>query len=53
VGRERSPDPPVYAQEFGKSLPQAEVFMIPRCGHEPAWNKFDMLRDKVGVFLAA
>lgn len=45
--------PPVYAQEFGKSLPQADVFMIPRCGHEPPLEQFDILRDKVGTFLAA
>ena len=45
--------PPVYAQEFGKSLPHADVFMIPRCGHEPPLEQFELLREKVTNFLAA
>ena len=45
--------PPVYAHEFGKSLPQADVFMIPRCGHEPPLEQFDLLRERVGACLAA
>ena len=45
--------PPVYAQEFGKALPDSEVFMLPRCGHEPPLEQMEMLRDKVLGFLAA
>ncbi len=45
--------PPVYAQEFGRSLARAEVCMIPRCGHEPPLEQFDVLKDRVGRFLAA
>jgi len=45
--------PPAYAQEFGRALPNAEVFMIPRCGHEPPLEQLDALRTKVTQFLAA
>lgn len=44
--------PPAYAQEFGKSLPHGEVFMIPRCGHEPPLEQLEILHDKVTHFLA-
>jgi pimeloyl-ACP methyl ester carboxylesterase len=45
--------PPVYAEEFGRSLPAADVFMLPRCGHEPPLEQCEMLQDRVGSFLAA
>ena len=45
--------PPVYAQEFGRSLIDSEVFMLPRCGHEPPLEQMEMLHDKVSGFLAA
>ena len=45
--------PTVYAQEFGRALPQAEVHMLARCGHEPPLEQMELLRDKVTSFLAA
>ncbi|MBI2800613.1 MAG: alpha/beta hydrolase [Gammaproteobacteria bacterium] len=45
--------PPVYAQEFGKALANAEVVMLPQCGHEPPLEQCAMLTKRVGDFLAA
>ena len=45
--------PPVYADEFGKALPEADVFMIPRCGHEPPLEQMEVLKERVDTFLAA
>ena len=45
--------PPAYAQIFGDALPEAEVFMIPQCGHEPPLEQTEVLSEKVGRFLAA
>lgn len=45
--------PPVYAQEFGRSIAGAEVFMIPQCGHEPPLEQPDRLGNRVRPFLAA
>ena len=45
--------PPVYAEEFGKALPTADVFMIPQCGHEPPLEQCELLQQRVGSFLAA
>ncbi|MCZ6772612.1 MAG: alpha/beta hydrolase [Proteobacteria bacterium] len=45
--------PPVYSEEFGKALPEADVFMIPQCGHEPALEQCELLQERVGSFLAA
>ncbi len=45
--------PPVYAQEFGKAITNAEVVMLPQCGHEPPLEQCVMLTKRVGDFLAA
>lgn len=45
--------PPVYAQEFGRALPDAEVCMLPRCGHEPPLEQRALLSERVLGFLAA
>ncbi len=45
--------PPVYASEFGKALPEADVFMIPQCGHEPPLEQMEVLKARVDTFLAA
>ena len=44
---------PAYADEFGRQLQTAEVFMIPQCGHEPPLEQREKLATKVGSFLAA
>lgn len=45
--------PPAYAQEFGRSLPTAEVCMLPQCGHEPPLEQRERLTERVETFLAA
>ncbi len=45
--------PPVYAEEFGRSIKGASVFMIPQCGHEPPLEQLDVLNGRVDMFLAA
>lgn len=45
--------PPVYAEEFGRRLPVAEVHMLPKCGHEPPLEQCEALSERVGTFLAA
>ncbi|MSR13587.1 MAG: alpha/beta hydrolase [Gammaproteobacteria bacterium] len=43
--------PTVYAQEFGKALNNAEVMMLPQCGHEPPLEQCEILTAKVREFL--
>ena len=43
--------PPVYAEEFGNALSDAEVFMIPECGHVPPLEQFEALSERVEAFL--
>lgn len=43
--------PPAYAEEFGRRLANAEVFMIPACGHEPPLEQTEILSERVGAFL--
>jgi len=42
-----------YTQEFGNSLANSEVFIIPQCGHEPPLEQLEILTTKVGALLAA
>jgi pimeloyl-ACP methyl ester carboxylesterase len=42
--------PPVYAEEFGRAIANAEVAMLPRCGHEPPLEQRDELLRKVETF---
>ncbi|MGH8598106.1 MAG: alpha/beta fold hydrolase, partial [Gammaproteobacteria bacterium] len=43
--------PIAYAQEFSRALSNAEVLMLPRCGHEPPLEQCEMLTDRVREFL--
>lgn len=45
--------PPVYANEFRRALRDAEVCMIPECGHDPLLEQCEIVSEKVGAFLAA
>ncbi|MEM7541115.1 MAG: alpha/beta hydrolase [Pseudomonadota bacterium] len=45
--------PPVYAEEFSNKLPNAEVALFPKCGHEPPLEACEELTEKVESFLAA
>ncbi len=45
--------PPAYAEEFARAIADAEVFMIPQCGHEPPLEQRGRLAERVGTFLAA
>jgi len=45
--------PPVYAEEFCNSLPDAEILMLPKCGHEPPLEQTEVLGDQVSRFLAS
>jgi pimeloyl-ACP methyl ester carboxylesterase len=45
--------PPVYAGEFGRAIDDAEICMLPACGHEPPLEQLELLQQKVGRFLAA
>ncbi len=45
--------PPAYARIFADSLKQAEVCMIPNCGHVPPLEQLDTLTSAVSKFLAA
>ena len=43
--------PPAYAEVFANSIKQAEVCMIPDCGHVPPLEQLDALNSAVGKFL--
>ncbi|MCY4360760.1 MAG: alpha/beta fold hydrolase [Gammaproteobacteria bacterium] len=43
--------PPAYASIFGASINQAEVCMIPDCGHVPPLEQLDALNSAVNQFL--
>ena len=43
--------PPVYAEEFGNAIADAEIFMIPECGHVPPLEQFEALSERVEAFL--
>ena len=43
--------PPAYADIFASSIKQAEVCMIPNCGHVPPLEQLDALNSAVGKFL--
>lgn len=45
--------PPVYATEFAQVLKDAEVCMLPQCGHEPPLEQRPALAARVQSFLAA
>ena len=45
--------PTAYADEFGKAIPNADVFWLPECGHEPPLEQMEALRERVGVFFAS
>ena len=42
--------PPVYAQMFSKAINNAEVFMSPKCGHEPPLEQCEALTARVLAF---
>ena len=44
--------PPAYAGIFASSIKQAEVFMIPDCGHVPPLEQLAALNSAVDQFLA-
>lgn len=43
--------PPVYAEEFGRALNDSEIYMIPKCGHEPPLEQKALLFNKVHPFI--
>lgn len=45
--------PPVYAEEFRRSIANAEVAMLPKCGHEPPLEQCEMLLSRVRTFFDA
>ena len=45
--------PPVYAEEFRKSLGNAQILMLPKCGHEPPLEQCETLLTKVEEFFGA
>lgn len=45
--------PPAYAESFGNAIENAEVFMLPQCGHEPPLEQREKLTARVSEFLAA
>ena len=44
--------PPIYAQDFSKALGNAEILMLPKCGHEPPLEQCETLLTKVREFFA-
>jgi len=45
--------PPVYAEEFGQALRQAEILRLPACGHEPPLEQCEALLAGVRRFFPA
>jgi pimeloyl-ACP methyl ester carboxylesterase len=45
--------PPVYAEEFRRALPDAEVALLPQCGHEPPLEQCELLLSRVIDFFGA
>jgi pimeloyl-ACP methyl ester carboxylesterase len=44
--------PPIYAGEFQRALPAAELCMVAECGHDPLLEQCDVVSEKIGAFLA-
>jgi len=45
--------PTAYAEEFKNAIPNADVFWLSKCGHEPALEQTEALRERVDQFFAA
>jgi pimeloyl-ACP methyl ester carboxylesterase len=45
--------PPVYAEEFHRSIPGSEVLRLPQCGHEPPLEQCSALSTRVLDFFAS